>query len=336
MGKDGGGSTTTEVNTKATPWEGVQPYLKSLYSQVSGLGNNPLEAYPGQTWVPMSPMMRQGIESNVGFVNKEFPDMYGAGLGALGDMFGAMNVGANPYVQGMNQSLAEQTSAAGQQQMNTGMMNAQRLLGNQQTAYNDMLGNSIEAFRKGVLPGITNDANMTGYGLGGTRQALAQIGATDEWGNDLQDMMRDVTQSQGQNYQDYLYGMGNMYGDNQRALAQGIAQTNLGAYGTGVGAVGQALGYLPQTAELGLMPGQVYQQAGNIFEGYQQKAIDQAVADWDYAQNEPFNRLANMNAIYSGATPYASSSSVTKAPGPTSNPYATAAAAGLGAYGLFS
>jgi hypothetical protein len=257
----------------------------------------------------------------------------------MADLFGAMNVGANPYVQGMNQSLAEQTSAAGQQQMNTGMMNAQRLLGNQQTAYNDMLGDSIEAFRKGVLPGITNDANMTGYGLGGTRQALAQIGATDQWGDDLKRMMGDITQSQGQNYQDYLYNMGNMYGDNQRALAQGIAQTNLGAYGTGVGAVGQALGYLPQTAELGLLPGQVYQGAGNIFEGYQQKALDDAMTKWDYQQNAPWQQMSNLNAIYSGASPYGTSSSSGSnsqpLQTPQANPWATAAGLGLGAYGLF-
>jgi hypothetical protein len=45
-----------------------------------------------------------------------------------------------------------------------------------------------------------------------------------------------------------------------------------------------------------------------------------------------------MNAIYQGATPYAqqSSTSKTQAPQPTTSPWATAAAAGLGAYGLFS
>lgn len=334
MGGGGGGDSTTTVYTKSDPWEGVQQYLSSLYGDVANQGQTPVSPYPGQTWVPMSPLMRQGIESNIGYVNNELPNVYNAGVTGLNDLFGAMNVGNNPYVQGMNQALAEQTSAAGQQQIGQGAMQANRLLQNQAFTYNDMMNQAIQGMREQILPDIMGSYNSIG-GLGGTRNALAQVGAVDQFGNDLQRMMRDVTQSQGQNYQDYLWGMGNMLGENQRALASGIAQQNLGAYGTGVNAVGTALGYLPQQIQMGMIPGQTYQQAGNIFEGYQNAALQDEVNKYNYLQNEPWNRYANMNAIYSGATPYASQNQTQTTPS-TYSPWATAAGVGLGAYGLFS
>jgi hypothetical protein len=92
---------------------------------------------------------------------------------------------------------------------------------------------------------------------------------------------------------------------------------------------------MPEMMNLGLMPSNVYGQAGQTLEGYQQKQIDADIARWDYGQNAPWQMASNLNAIYSGATPYASSSSTTRTPS-YSNPWATAGAFGLGAYGMFS
>jgi hypothetical protein len=187
---------------------------------------------------------------------------------------------------------------------------------NQFTRASDQaIQNMVGQFRNQVLPGITNDAVAAG-GLGGSRQGVAQGLAIQGLGTNVQNMIQS----------------------GQSDLANMYAQTNLGAYGQGLQAAGAANQLLPQYAQLGLLPGQIAQQAGSIYEGYQQKAIDDAMTRWDYAQNEPWQRLSNMNAIYQGATPYATQSSKTtsQAPQPTSSPFASAAAAGLGAYGLFS
>jgi hypothetical protein len=181
-------------------------------------------------------------------------------------------------------------------------------------ASNQAIGDMVSQFKSGVLPGITNDAVASG-GLGGSRQGVAQGLAIQGLGNNVTNMIQS----------------------GQSDLANMYAQTNLGAYGQGLQAAGNAVNMMPQYAQLGLMPGQVAQQAGGIYEGYQQKAIDDAQRRWDFYQNEPWQRLANMNAIYSGATPYAqqSTTSTTTTPGPQSSGMANAAAAGLGAYGLF-
>jgi len=297
-GSSGGGSSdsnqtsTSTVYTNADPWKGVQPYLKQLYGATNSLGQNPTQFYPGQTWANMDPLMQQGIDSNLGFVNNYFPSMYNQGAGSLMNQLNAMDVGNNPYVQDMNQVSANQFTRASDQ----------------------AIGNMVSQFKSGVLPGITNDAVMQG-GLGGSRQGVAQGLAIQGLGNNVQNMIQS----------------------GQTDLANMYAQTNLGAYGQGLQAAGNAVNMMPQYSQLGLMPGQVAQQAGGIYEGYQQKSIDDAMRRWDFYQNEPWQRLANMNAIYSGATPYAqqSSSTTTTTPGPQSSGLANAAAAGLGAYGLF-
>jgi len=294
-GSGGGGNTTSTstVYTNADPWSGVQPYLKTLYGTTGALGNQPTQFYPGQTYAGMDPLMKQGINSNLGFANQYFPSIFNQGLNSLYGQMNAMDVGNNPYVQDMNQVAANQfTRASGQ-------------------AIGDMVGQ----FRNNVLPSITNDAVAAG-GLGGSRQGVAQGLAIQGLGTNVQNMIQS----------------------GQSDLANMYAQTNLGAYGQGLQAANAATGQLPQYTQLGLLPGQIAQQAGGLYEGYQQKAIDDAVNRWDFYQNEPWQRLSNMNAIYQGATPYAqqSSTSKTQAPQPTTSPWATAAAAGLGAYGLFS
>lgn len=294
-GSSGGGdsTSTSTVYTNADPWSGVQPYLSSLYSTTNALGQTPTQFYPGQTWANMDPLMKQGIESNLGFAKNYFPNMYNQGTGSLMNQLNAMDVGNNPYVQDMNQVAANQFTRASDQ----------------------AIQNMVGQFRNQVLPGITNDAVAAG-GLGGSRQGVAQGLAIQGLGNNVQNMIQS----------------------GQSDLANMYAQTNLGAYGQGLQAAGNAINMMPQYAQLGLMPGQIAQQAGGIYEGYQQKAIDDAMARWDFAQNEPWQRLANMNAIYSGATPYAqqSSSSTSTQPQPQSSGLANAAAAGLGAYGLYS
>jgi hypothetical protein len=294
-GSGGGGNSTSTstVYTNADPWSGVQPYLKTLYGTTGALGNQPTQFYPGQTWASMDPLMKSGINSNLGFANQYFPNMYNQGLNSLYGQMNAMDVGNNPYVQDMNQVAANQFTRASDQ----------------------AIQNMVGQFRNQVLPGITNDAVAAG-GLGGSRQGVAQGLAIQGLGTNVQNMIQS----------------------GQSDLANMYAQTNLGAYGQGLQAAGAANQLLPQYAQLGLLPGQIAQQAGSIYEGYQQKAIDDAMTRWDYAQNEPWQRLSNMNAIYQGATPYATQSSKTtsQAPQPTSSPFASAAAAGLGAYGLFS
>lgn len=352
MGK--GPDTPEKTTTTTEPWEGLKPYLMDMYNQVAGLGQKPIEFYPGQTYAPMSDLTQTGLDSMMGFVDNVFPQAYNKGLQSMYDLQNYVDVANNPYVQGANQQLTNKVMAAARQnlgdfaqgtnrQLASGMFNLNQGLQNQANAYNAMLGDTTKNYLQNILPGITQDSvyNET---MGGTRNALAQIGATDAFGQQLQQAMSDMSQNQGNNYNQLAWNMGNVYDEqmrqlqngisnNQMALAQGIADTNLGAYNTGVQAQTNALGMMPEYMNLGLMPGQVYQQAGNVVEGYQQKAIDEEKARWDFAQNEPWQRLANLSSIYAGAAPYGSSTQTY--PGTTSNPWATAAGLGMGALGMY-
>lgn len=331
MGK--GPDVPDEQTVKNEPWEGVQEYLRQLYANAGSQMGQQLEFYPGQTWVPMSPLTRMGIESNIGFINDEFPNIYNAGVKGISDLMGTMDVGNNKYVQDMNRALADQMTYAGKQQIGRGSQALDRQRTLNDYAWQDMLSQGTDAFKNDILASIRNEANMQG-GLGGSRQALAEIGAVDKFGTDLAAMYRDRLNTSGNAYTDYGQSVTDMINQNQMNLGQAIAQQNLGAYMGGMDAVGTALGYLPQQANLGLLPGQVYQQAGNIFEGYQQKALDEAMARWDFYQNEPWDRMAKAGAIFGGATPYASSS--TSMPGQKSDPLSTVGGLVSLGYGMMS
>jgi hypothetical protein len=309
----------------------------------------------------MSDYTGSGFNASTDFLNSAFPQLYGQGSNNIAQLSNYVDVANNPYVAGMNQQLANMTQATARQnlgdyastlneQLGSGMYNLNRGIENQGKAYNRMMGDYSENLMEKILPSISSQFVMD-QGFGGSRQALAESEAIEDYQNTMRDMMSDVTQSQGRNYQDLSWGMGNAYGDaarnlqsgisnSQMALAQGIAQQNLGAYGTGVNAQAQATQMLPMLAELGLLPAQTYMNMGNIYEGFQQKGVDEAMNRWDFYQNEPWQRMSNANAIYSGASPYAVSSSsgsnTQQQPLPQSNNWANAAALGMGAYGLFS
>lgn len=50
----GGGSGSTTSESKADPWSGQQPYLKDLMKRAKDASQDPMEYYPGQTYVDPS------------------------------------------------------------------------------------------------------------------------------------------------------------------------------------------------------------------------------------------------------------------------------------------
>jgi hypothetical protein len=105
---------------------------------------------------------------------------------------------------------------------------------------------------------------------------------------------------------------GSAIGEAARALSNSAAQTQLGAYSEGLGAQKTAMALLPQQAQLGMMPAQVYGQVGASQEGYNTQAIQDAIQRFNFAQSEPYNRNTWYNSILTGAAPYASSQQTTK------------------------
>ena len=142
------------------------------------------------------------------------------------------------------------------------------------------------------LPQIRSGAGLAGQ-YGSTRQGVAEGVALGEATRALGD-----------------------YGSNaQQALGNSIAQTQLGAYGQGLDSQARALAFLPQQAQLGMMPSQIYGQVGGQQEQYNQQAINDAMQRFNFAQQEPYNRATWYNQILTGATPYASQSTTSSGAG---------------------
>lgn len=127
------------------------------------------------------------------------------------------------------------------------------------------------------LPQIERGASLAGM-TGSTRQGLAQGQAIGDASRGLADYAADVQSS-----------LHNMY-----------KQTNLGAYGIGMQAQQAGAQMLPELAQFAILPAQIQQQVGAAYEAYQQQQIQDAMNRWNFAQNEPRDRLAWANSIYSG------------------------------------
>jgi hypothetical protein len=85
---------------------------------------------------------------------------------------------------------------------------------------------------------------------------------------------------------------GQALGDASEALANSNASTMLNAYGQGLGAQQNALGQTGSMLTNALAQGQTV-------EGYQQKALEDAMARWEWQYNEPWQRAQNTSSILS-------------------------------------
>jgi len=98
----GGGSTKSTTNTTAEPWEGVQPYLKDMYSDAQGLyDQGGPQYYPGQTFAPASGLEQMGQAQMLGYANNAMPQIFGNLTNAYSSASNATDVANNPYVNNM-------------------------------------------------------------------------------------------------------------------------------------------------------------------------------------------------------------------------------------------
>lgn len=100
---------------------------------------------------------------------------------------------------------------------------------------------------------------------------------------------------------------GQAAGDAAQALAGSAAQTQLGAYGQGLDAAARAQAFMPQLAQLGMLPAQLQQQVGDARRAEIQTKINEAMKKWNFAQQEPWDRVLKANQVYSGV-PFGSNS----------------------------
>lgn len=130
---------------------------------------------------------------------------------------------------------------------------------------------AMDVLQRNILPSIDAGAVAAGQ-LGGSRQGIAQ---------------------------------GLAAGEAQKALAQGQAQTMLGAYGPAMQAATAARTLMPQALQIGMMPGQVMMDIGSQRQAMNQRRIEEAMQRYYYPRESERDRLSWLSSILGGASPYA-------------------------------
>jgi hypothetical protein len=321
--------------TSNEPWEGVKPYLTNLYSgaanltqqQMAGMPTVPQLAasmpyaqyFPYQTTTAYNPDPRslEGLQMQLQYAQNYLPGLVDAQYQSYYDLLNAQNVAQNPYLnQLIGQSVGANTEAFGQ--------NAQRY----QQAFGRSLDDVSNALLREWLPSIDSGASLAGQ-YGGTRQGVAEGVA-----------MGDATKALSRAIGEGMTGLSD-YGTNAaRSLSSNLANMQMGAWGQGLQAQQDAMRMAPQIAQLGMLPGQIYQGVGSQLDAYRQQQINAEKQAWDYEQNAQIAQmkdaeqralqnynlamtglqnqwmpLNNMNSIVSGQPFNSTQTSTAQAPG---------------------
>jgi hypothetical protein len=243
-----------------TPNAGLNDSYLNLFGQINGLSNTPMQYYPGQGYVDASKETRQGVNLLTGTLGD-----YKKGAAALRASAGQMQ----PFLQQQAQNYKFLSTAAD-------VANNPYVQG--QIAANERSVN--ENLQRSLLPQLQS-GSVGVNNLGSSRLGLAQ---------------------------------GQAIGDTSKGLANTNAAYLSNAYQQGLGAQQAALGMTGQLMQNTMLPGQAYAgaaglmgqgannmlQAGSINEGYEQKKLDDAMARWNFAQQEPWMRANNLSSLLGG------------------------------------
>jgi hypothetical protein len=278
--------SSQQQTTKNEPWEAIQPYLKTMYASGDQLARSQLGAmpqvpqlaasmpyaqyFPYATTTAFNPDQRslEGLQAQLNYAQNYLPGMIDAQYQSYYDLLNAQDVASNPYLnQLIGQNVGANTEAFDQ--------NAQRY----QQAFGRSLDDIGNTLTRDWLPGIESGASLAGQ-YGGTRQGVAEGVA-----------MGDATKALSRAVGEGMTGLSD-YGSNAaRALSGGLANMQMGAWGQGLDAQQNAMRMAPQIAQLGMLPGQIYQGVGGTLDSYRQQQIDAEKSRWDYEQNAQINQI---------------------------------------------
>ena len=212
----------------------------------------------------------------------------------------------SPLTQASQQALLGYATNIAPSLSMSGISGLGSLLNSVDVARNPYVNNMIAAQGQGItdqltrqwLPAIRSGASLAGS-YGGSRQGLAE---------------------------------GLAMGEASKAFANAAAQTQLGAYGQGLDAQARALQLMPSISQLGMLPAMTLGQVGGAEEAYRQQVIDDSMARWNYATEEPYQRIGWAGGLYSGISPYGTQTQTLTGGG--SSPWATGIGTAMSLYGL--
>lgn len=287
----GGASSTQTQQGTLTPNAAMNPLLGYGAALGQSLMDKPVGYFPGQGYVGPSDLTQQGVDlaaqagnamaGTAGGWNQAGNMMQGAAMSGYG---------AIPGMQNVNQTALNNYGAlsnAADVANNPWVQN--QLAANTRTAMG-ALGQAMPMVNRGAQSvnamGSSRHGLMQGKAIGDTMGALANTNAST--------MLNAYNQGLGAQ-QSALNQTGSMLG-NLGMPTQFMGQLGQ-MYGQGAQMQGQGANALAQG-------GSMLGQAGQTVEGYQQKALDDAMARYQFQFQEPWQRLQNINQITNAYQPY--------------------------------
>ena len=326
QGSSGG---TSQSQSTFAPHSSMLPLYGMMAGQGQNLMQQPVPFFPGQTYAGPSAADQYGDAINMGmlpYMGQSAMRMYGgadssqAGYGAANDMFKWAGDAAPGVSNAFGNAAGAYGSGAGAQawMLPDANRNFAFLSNAADVANNPYVNAQADAmasrlnqnFKEQLLPSINQGANQVNA-LGSSRHALAQAQGSERTQEQLSRGLADLY---GGSYQSGLGAQQTALGQtgamlrNQLAPAEAIGQAARERQ-MGMGTLGQGGLYLQQGAQ-GLQQGQ-QDYVGNIMNalglgrgmvesaygtgdrarGFQQQALQDAMARYAYQYQEPWSRL---------------------------------------------
>lgn len=277
MGSGGGGGGGTTVQ-KTEPWDQQKPYLEYGFGQAQDIyEGGPAQYYPGQTYVDMSDPTKAGLEGQVGQAQGGTPTVGAATNYATSTLSGNSD---NPWGGFL--------STGGSGMANTGsgaFLNNNPFL---DATYGAAADRVKQDFSDVVMPGIAAQFGNSGGAGGELHKELAT-----KAGGQLTDSLGSLAANiYGGNYQQER--------DRMEAANAGLTNTGSGLYGTGVQERLGLANLAPGLEEAGYLPWQKMQEAGQQYEQFGERVLEDDINRFNYGQNADLAALQDYMSMISG------------------------------------
>lgn len=295
----GGGGRQTQVSE---PWSGAQPYLTDVMGQAQQLyQTGGPQYYPGQTFVGPTQGQLGAWDTALGYADQVYGGQqaprFGEATGALSNVLGG----------GFGGQIARGSGAQAGTALNQ-MLSGTPDYSGLQSSIDAANAPIMRQFEQDILPGLNQRASFLNNSTGSIKT--------------LHRVLPELGERMSQN--------ANLAYEQERQRALGAQQAGLGMYGQFAGGATQAqlagAGLFPTLADAGRYPGNLQEQFANFGAGYQQQALDDQTARYNYYQQAPYQNLQNYAGIVNG---YGGLGGTTTATGMGGNRTATAAGGAL-------
>lgn len=306
----GGGSTTTQ---RADPWSGAQPYLRDIMGRGYQWADNPAGFYPGATYLGPTQGQLTGWDTQLNYADQVYggaqAPKFGEATGALSGALTGNNL-LGGYARALAPAAANGISQNFGSPLQTGGLDTTAAFSRALSGQPDYSGvqASIQAanapimrqFEQDILPGLNQRATFLGNPTGGIKTLNRVL---PEMGERMSTNAAAITEAERQRALGAQMGAAGQLADiggSYRNQLLGLGQLGGTLAGAQSDAALRGVGMFPGMVQAGSVPGQLSNQFADWGAGFQQQALDDQMARWNYYQNLPLTSTQQYSGLVSG------------------------------------